>query len=315
MEGNDGDDVINAGAGADYIRSGDGDDTIDGGAGGTDEWNRDDVVSFDGNREDYELTSSVVDGQTVVTVSDTRSDGTGTDTLINVERIDFDDTSVNIGVSRYDGYDGNVMTSSSFDGSLFGDVIVGTSGRDYIYGNDGDDELSGLDGPDTFFGGLGDDVIDGGLNGFDEFGTAGQDRVVYDQAMSAYTITYFDAAGGSIEASEYDGAGYIVVSDNATDAFSDGEDTLTNIEVIQFRDQEVSFELSVTQIDSDGDGVADIAAISGTSGADTIEGTGINELITGYNGDDRILGAGGDDVFIDGAGADIYVGGQGEDAL
>jgi Ca2+-binding RTX toxin-like protein/pimeloyl-ACP methyl ester carboxylesterase len=108
-------------------------------------------------------------------------------------------------------------------GVLAGDgnanTLTGTLGNDSLYGNAGNDSLTG---------GTGNDSLDGGL---------GLDTAVYAGLKSAYGITRV-------------GAGYTVSGG------SDGTDTLTGIERLQFSD--ALLKLGRLQTDPNGDGKSDL---------------------------------------------------------
>lgn len=73
------DDVISALAGSDLLEGGAGNDVLDGGPGT-------DTAIYSGDQSSYTLTLS----PTATTVTDRRADGNGTDSLIDMELIDFD---------------------------------------------------------------------------------------------------------------------------------------------------------------------------------------------------------------------------------
>ena len=90
---------------------------------------------------------------------------------------------------------------------------IGGSGGDTIIGNSANNALTGGTGNDTITGGSGNDTIDGGL---------GTNTAVYSGAKSAYAISVL-------------GNGNVQVSGG-----TDGTDTLTNIQFLQFSDQTIS---------------------------------------------------------------------------
>ena len=62
---------------------------------------RDDVVRFSGDFEDYDIGSDFDDeGRLEVIVTDLREEGDGVNRLVNIERIEFNDQSLSIGVSE-----------------------------------------------------------------------------------------------------------------------------------------------------------------------------------------------------------------------
>lgn len=115
------------------------------------------------------------------------------------------------------------LRGSSFSDSLTGDAndnhlqgmegddaLVGGTGNDLLQGGDGADSLSGGDGDDALNGGAGDDVLDGGT---------GWDIAYFVGLSASYTIS--------------------TASGITTVTGADGTDTLTNVEVLQFYDQQV----------------------------------------------------------------------------
>lgn len=79
LSGGAGNDTLYGGAGNDVITASKGNDTIDGGDGT-------DTVSYDGDQDAYTVTL----GPSGVQVRDRRPDGNGTDTLTNIEFLEFD---------------------------------------------------------------------------------------------------------------------------------------------------------------------------------------------------------------------------------
>ena len=197
LSGNAGNDTLVGDRGADYFEPGAGDDYIDGGDNGVFEWNRDDVVRFSGDFADYDIGSGFDDeGRMEVIVTDLREEGDGVNRLVNIERIEFNDQSLSIGLSEREIYlRGDLINGLDIQGSAFDDVIEGSYptdgnasnvrelGNDYLSGEEGDDILYGYAGQDVFVGGLGNDKIYGGENGVDEFGNEGGDTVIYFQIM------------------------------------------------------------------------------------------------------------------------------------
>jgi Ca2+-binding RTX toxin-like protein len=107
-------------------------------------------------------------------------------------------------------------------------VVAGTAGANSLTGTTGNDQLYGNAGNDSLTGGTGNDSLDGGL---------GLDTAVYAGLKSAYGITRV-------------GAGYTVSGG------SDGTDTLTGIERLQFSD--ALLKLGRLQTDPNGDGKSDL---------------------------------------------------------
>jgi hypothetical protein len=115
LDGGDGDDTLTGGAG---------DDTLDGGPG----------------------TNTLVDsGDITFTLTDSRLDGHGTDTLSRIQR------------ARLVGGDGdNELNAVRFSGPV---TLIGGAGNDLLIGGAGDDSLDGGLGDDTLRGGPGVDAV------------------------------------------------------------------------------------------------------------------------------------------------------------
>lgn len=84
LDGGAGDDLLDGGPGNDTLIGGPGDDTLIGGEGQN-------TAVFSGNRDDYEIAT---DGAGNLIVRDTREDGDGTDTLRQIQTLQFADGTV-----------------------------------------------------------------------------------------------------------------------------------------------------------------------------------------------------------------------------
>ena len=308
-----GNDTIKAGAGSDGIRGDAGDDYIDGGSnGGTDNWGnvRADSVQYDDSFDTYTVTANT---NGTVTVTDSRSDGTGTDTLVNIEQLSFRDRWLNLAVNTWVGKDqtGKVV-NVGLNGSLLAEKIDASideyPGLSHnINGNEGNDTLIGGTGADRFDGGAGDDSMVGGANGRDAWGNPGMDVASYNGSVARFTIEY--SLDGKTWATKNPGAGDLIV--RVSDSLSDvdgglGVDLLTGMEAISFNDKWISLQTTRSAVDVDGDGKPDQIQIIGTASADTLIGDTTN---------DQLIGGEGNDTLIGGAGADTLKGGAGDDSL
>ncbi|WP_415891745.1 hypothetical protein ACMXYN_10320 [Neptuniibacter sp. PT8_73] len=150
LRGYGGDDTLRGGASGDnYLIGDEGDDALiggtdndafDGGAGS-------DLVSY------YETATSGISIDLALNSAQSSTGGSGTDTLISIERLDATD---------------------------FDDVLYGNSQANILKGFEGDNILHGRDGNDTLIGGTGDDTFNGGT---------GADTVsYYDSATSGISI-------------------------------------------------------------------------------------------------------------------------------
>lgn len=314
IRGNEGDDRILAGAGADWIQGGAGDDYIDGGANGeVDSWGnvRGDTVSYDESFDSYTVKANA-DGS--VTVTDSRSDGTGTDTLVNVEQLGFRDRWIRLGVDTWinrDARSGKIY-NIGINGSLLGDSInvsksESSAVQHNIQGNEGNDTITGGSGPDWIEGGQGDDLIIGGTNGRDAWGNPGSDVARFNGTYARFTIQYSNDGKTWSATKPANGLVWVQVIDSLAEEDGGlGTDTLREVEALSFNDRYITLQLSRSAVDVDGDGKPDNIQIVGTSDSDTITGDGSN---------DQIIGAGGADVLSGGAGADTLQGGFGDDLI
>lgn len=107
------------------------------------------------------------------------------------------------------------------EGSAAGDLIIGNALNNRVAGNEGDDTLSGGAGQDTLLGGPGNDILDGGT---------GLDTAVYSGNGSAYKL-------------QYDSVAHQYTLTGSTD----GSDTVSNIERLQFADGKLALDLLVSQ--------------------------------------------------------------------
>lgn len=161
--GDEGDDTLIGSDEADILVGGAGSDVIDGGAlyvpGQTDN----DTAVYTGNAVDYSVVSNP--GTGVVTITDLRPGSPdGTDTLLNIDKVQFADRTFTIEalLSGYADLSGNfsgTIMDDIFHGSEAGEFVLGYLGDDILYGYGGDDLLLGEDGGDYLHGGAGDDVL------------------------------------------------------------------------------------------------------------------------------------------------------------
>lgn len=317
LRGNEGDDRILGGAGADWIQGGAGDDYIDGGANGEiDAWGnvRGDTVSYDESFDFYTVKANA-DG--TITVSDSRADGTGTDTLVNVEQLGFRDRWIRLGIDTWINRDtrSDKIYNINVNGSLLGDLIdvsksVNNAVQHNLQGNEGNDTLTGGSGPDWIEGGQGDDLIVGGANGRDAWGNPGSDVARFNGAFARFTIQYSSDGSTWSATKPAAGASWVQVIDSlSAEDGGLGTDTLREIEALSFNDRYITLQMSRSAIDVDGDGKPDNIQTVGTNDSDTITGDGSNDQLIGAGGDDTLIGGGGADTLQGGAGNDVLDGG------
>ena len=242
-----------AGAGDDYLHGGDDNDRLTGGAGDDfldgDDGSSDTAV-FAGAIQDYDFAINA-DGLLTVSDADLTDGDEGTDTLRNIDQVEFSGVAYSID-SLIDA-DGGAVGSASVDfmvGGAGADVIDGGAGADTVLGGAGGDTLTGGLGADTLIGGAGDDDIDGGDDA---------DVVVFSGDRADYTIT--------------ESGGVYTVADNRSGA-PDGTDTVSNVEVFRFADGDVGVDDVVayapTDLDYGAPSVAETATTGASVGAATV---------------------------------------------
>jgi len=92
------------------------------------------------------------------------------------------------------------------------DTVYGGQGNDTLYGGKGNDFLYGQGGDDSLNGGAGKDTLDGG---------EGVDTAIYARNKADYTV-------------QVASSGVVTISDNVHGKASEGVDTLTDIETVNF---------------------------------------------------------------------------------
>ena len=204
--GNEGNDTIDAGSGFDVVFGGQGDDTIYG------HWGKDTLDGGEGaDRVDGGVGDDLIYGQSG---SDILDGGQGNDTIHGGSEQDT--------IAGGDG-DDTIHAGTYADtvhGDAGNDTIWASSGWDVVWGGEGADQIHGQWGNDTLDGGSGDDVISGGVGNDSLDGGEGYDRALYSGNREDYTITRNDDGSYQIDG-------------------TDGVDTLTGIELIEFDDGEV----------------------------------------------------------------------------
>ncbi|WP_176451945.1 putative Ig domain-containing protein [Rhodoferax sp. TH121] len=314
-------DVVDAGDGRDYVRTGAGDDRIQGGAGddllyaaagsdvveggtGDDKLYGDEAgVSEDKHGNDFldggEGSDLLIGGGR----DDVLYGGSGADTLTGDGTVDVQYS----GNDYLDGEDGN----DQLEGGAKDDILYGGAGDDTLRGdawydpqNDGADYLDGEDGKDTLIGGGKDDTLYGGAGDDALYGDGTTDDAHYSGA------DYLDGeagndtlVGGGKDDTLFGGAGDdALYGDNSTNMLagaSHGNDYL---------DGEDGDDLI------QGDGGND--SIYGGDGNDTLWGDALATRVGGqFHGADSIDGGDGNDDITGDGGADTLLGGAGDDRI
>ncbi len=149
------------------------------------------------------------------------------------------------GCDAINGTEGN----DTLNGTAGDDTINGSTGRDTINGGDGNDTIYGFyadigfplldagntimggNGNDTIYGGTGNDLISGDHGNDTIYGDDGTDTAMFSGARAEYRI--WRVGGVGINSDRY----HILHMESDADR-SDGRDTLTDVEMIQFGNEE-----------------------------------------------------------------------------
>lgn len=318
--GGAGNDTLNGGSGSDTLIGGEGNDTLNGGSGP-----ERDVVIYSGYITDYSIVSQVDSngfGTGVWTISDyspnsKRNDGT--DTLIGIEDVVFQDATIPIGdidqFIRTRSQSGDykyISTEWSNVYELSGAQIFAGDGIDWIFGGigwdvmiagDGNDQLSSVyndfatelahnrRGDDLWGQGDNDTFLVGSNSARVDniFGGTGQDSVSY--AEVGFGVKVFLGSGYVAGDWDYRPTSITIDVDNFGHAHLSG-DTSKNYGII-----------------------SSVENMEGTAYADHLWGSGVSNTINGGDGNDQIRGLDGDDILFGGKGADVMAGDRGDDIL
>ena len=271
-----GNDTLNGAAGNDTLDGGPGNDSLNGGT-GTD-------------------TATYADAPSGVTVSlavtgAQNTGGAGTDTLTQIENL---------------------------TGSGFGDTLTAAAAGSVLQGLGGDDTLVSGGGNDTLGGGTGNDTasyagakaavtINLAISGQQNTGGAGQDTLILIENLIGSKFDDTLTPGGGAESIDGGSGTDTVVYAGAAAAYTIGHsgavttvtgggqtDTLTNVEVLRFTDQQVV----ITDAG---------AAVAARTAGDTLVGGAGKDTLTGGAGNDTLIGNGGADTLNGGAGTNTAV--------
>jgi Ca2+-binding RTX toxin-like protein len=313
IQGGGGDDVLVGLSGNDHFEGGAGDDLIYG-----DKIDQvlagNDHVRFNGNREQFTVLkkTGVVDATGLIRsyfeVTDllpAEIGGGGTDILIGIESINFDDQWIRIGVERWNNTDSDGRFSgANFNGSDYSDVINGSALGDNIQDKGGNDTVYGNAGADIFEIGMGDDTLYGGEEGLTPWGQEGVDVARFAGSYSNYSIVMYSADGTDTNL-VYDPDGYIIVEDISS-AKTYGSNTLYGVERLEFEDRVLTLK-----------GFSTGTHIVGTEADEqlNLNDLGVNPDFLGEGYTYHVEGGGGDDVLWGWSGSDRLDGGEGSDTL
>ncbi len=304
MFGEAGDDIFYQGAGGDALNNGSANDSIDGGTGS-------DTVVFSAASTAY--TISTTNGVTTVS-----GGATGTDTITNVEFLQFSDRTIALvgGVSLT-----GTAASEDIYGSAGNDVLYGLGGDDFLVGYAGDDTLVGGSGTDTMFGGEGNDAYEVTEAGDVVLENAGEgtDTVFsyvdgYTLAANAETLALVGAArvgmgNGGNNTLIGNGLGNTLIGGGGIDFMVGGagddvyEVTETGDAVLENAGEGSDTVFSYVS----GYALnANVETLALAGSARIGIGNAIGNTLIGTAGNDVLIGAGGNDVMIGGLGDDVY---------
>ncbi|GAB5606510.1 hypothetical protein TK5_25910 [Sideroxyarcus sp. TK5] len=338
ITGNNNDNYLNGGDGADTLVDNGGNDFLDGGAGA-------DSMTAGAGDDTYYVDNA---GDVVV-----ENFGEGYDTVVSC----LGDYSLAANVEKL-----NLSGSADINGSgnALNNYIGGNSGNNVLDGAAGNDRVDGGAGADTMLGGAGDDVffVENVNDEVIENANEGLDSVsssisyVLSENVENLSLTGNNSIDGSGNAQDNviygNNSSNVLFGDAGNDTLNglDGADTLNGgagadvmnggygndvYFVDDAGDQAIESALGKTYQNYYGGSyiVTDIDTVKssisytlGTNlenltllGIENIDGTGnaLNNVITGNGGDNVLIGDAGSDTLDGGAGADTLIGGAGSD--
>ncbi|MFO0945674.1 MAG: hypothetical protein U1D30_06980 [Planctomycetota bacterium] len=275
ITGNETDNVLLGGGGADTLVGGDGNDTLEGGAG------NDSIVGGLGD-DHYRFVGGGLGEDTVVEQANEGRD-----------ELDFSSFSYGVSLNLSTETEQTVATSNllltltSEDG--FEDV-TGSGSADHLVGNDANNLLVGGGGADTLEGGDDVDTLDGG---------AGNDSLVGGLGDDLYRFV----GGGLGEDAVMEGANEGVDTLDLS-LFTPG--ITLNLSTTTSQQTVLASELSLSLSTS-------LEVAIGTAGNDTLTANNAGSWLQGGAGADTLTGGTGDDTLQGDAGNDSLVGNVGDD--
>ncbi|MEL6977657.1 MAG: cadherin domain-containing protein [Pseudomonadota bacterium] len=209
--GRGGDDVLAGGAGDDVLLGHNDDDTLTGGAGDDilDGGANNDTAVFSGDLGEYSFGR---DANGDLLVIDSVAGRDGTDTVRDVETLQFADLSVDMGSAL-----------------VMADAPTMTAGDDVALGGAGADTIAGGDGADRLIGGAGDDALTGGAGNDDLRGGAGTDTAVFSGDFADFAVSF-------------DGTRFTLVDGDTADGLDEGTDAVQGIDAFRFAGVDVSLD-------------------------------------------------------------------------
>ena len=268
-------------------------------------------------------------------------DGEGTNLLIGVEAISFQDNYLRLAQNEGKHLDANGNIQHAWlEGTALGDTLIGHDYNEDIRGYSGNDVLFGGGGGDRLQGGAGNDILIGGSNGNTGDEWRDLDQADYwqynsDRAEITSIQVGLSVDGKSLLLDESRevllnptvsqlGEGYTLigayqVQDKVESDYGGfGSDTLVGVERIGFKEQSINLLITTYEDDWNQDGVIDWSEIRGTEMNDrvtTIANDGAIESTRLLNADNYIRTEGGDDDIWAMAGGDNIRPGSGNDYI
>ncbi len=313
--GSDADEFVEGGAGADLFNGGAGQDTASyaGSAAGV-RVNLNAGTALDGDAAGDTLTSveNLVGSSNVDTLVGDAGDnvlegGAGADALFGAlgsDTASYETSDVRVRV--------NLNTGSALDGDAAGDTFVsienlrGSAFDDVLVGDAGDNVLEGSAGADGLFGGVGSDTASyaGSAEGVRVNLTAGTGL---DGDAAGDTFTSIENLTGSSNNDTLvgDAGDNVIHGSGGADAIFGGLGTDTASYASSKGGVAVTLSDSALGLANDGDTLASIENVIGSSGNDTLYGSSGDNVLDGGDGDDLIFGDPADlgGVFVDNDGS------------
>lgn len=331
IDGGAGNDYVAAGTGSDIVHGGEGDDDLNGMDGGDVLFGEAgaDFIWGDGSADPNaffsatytpaeehgnDVLSGGLDNDVLVGQGgDDQLHGGGDDDWLWGDDADLLDTPLAVhGADFLDGGDG----ADRLEGGGLDDRLFGGSGNDRLWGDHsnasvpaahhGQDHLHGEDGDDQLIGGGNADVLIGG-EGADTL--LGDDELSF-VAASAHGADYLDGGGGN-DTMVGGGGGDVLYGGSENDVLW-GDDNTT---ALSPADQGADYlDGGIGDDELSGGGGDDV--LLGGEGADILVGDASQDHVDGaVHGDDELDGGAGDDLLAGTGGADTLRGGEGNDQL
>ena len=335
--------LIDGGAGNDFIAAGTGADIVHGGAGkdyirGMD---KDDILFGDSDNDVIYGDGDA--GSDIDSVVWTTLDKHGSDLIDGGDGDDF----------LYGQGGSDILFGGKGDDIIWGDedeslLPVANHGNDFLFGGDGSDQIYGGGGNDSLDGGDKGDILEGGAGNDTLIGGKGNDTLVGGAGKDIYFFNKGDGEDTIIDTSDKEksaeasvlvlgkgferknikfGRGSLLIDLGRADP-ADSNSPRDAIHFENFDAQNPDATPVLGEIRFADGGVmtyAEILAqgfdIDGTDGDDDghdgahrqLHGTGVADRIRGFAGNDVLAGFAGDDTLDGGAGADALFGGAGND--